>query len=49
MIQRNKIKNGSIGSELNLYNTIKTKEELILIFEALEINNTITSIDLWSN
>ena len=45
----NEIKNGSIGSYLNLYNKIKTKEELILIFEALEINNTITSIYLPCN
>ena len=45
----NTIKNGSIGSELNLYNRIKTKEELILIFEALYLNKTITSINLSSN
>ena len=55
----NEIKNGSIGSYLDLSGIvyvsgvvdpkIKTKEELILIFEELYLNNSITSIDLSSN
>ena len=54
----NKIKDGSIGNSLDLSGSygrygsipkIKTKEELILIVEALYLNNTITSINLRSN